>query len=297
MIGHGTANGRAKACWCLAAGAALAGLGWAPPARAQGAADGPEASSKQPEPEPLPEPPPPPPSTPYPSQPGAQPAPPGAYPPPQGAYPPPGAYQQPGYGYTAHGYAAPQPPPRPARKGSPKNRDAREDDKVALSAGGFLYNVLGIGVGAQLGVYATPDTLVEGDLLTAVALFPNVPQSNSFGLGVRQFVTSTFYLRGGLRYRMLRTEQSLLDFDPEYDEYVERKDLGFDFALGNRWQIGSFVIGADWFGIYAPLAHLDAEAVVEHQKTGAEQRQDVDDDEIDNQYDVRLVFLQVGASF
>jgi len=232
--------------------------------------------------------------------------PPGAYPPgayPPGAYPPgaypPGAYPPaPGYGYPPYGYGYPPPPPPPAKDETPKNDEARADDSVAINGGVYLYNVLGIGMGAQLGVYASPSTLIEADVLSGVAVFPDAPQSNSFSLGIRQFVSPSFNVRAALRYRKLRTEKWFWDFDETYDEYLEQWDVGFDIALGNRWQIGSFTIGADWFGIYSPLVTLDAEAVVENQHTGAEvQREDIDKDEVDQHYDIRLAFLQLGGSF
>ncbi len=243
-----------------------------------------------PPPDPAPAELPPPPPAPVETQPApiAQPAAPTPYP-----YPPPYPPQGYGYqGYQGYGY-----PPPPAEK-KPDAEDARADDVVALSAGTFLYNVLGFGVGVQAGAYAATNTLLEVDALTAVALFPNVPRSDSVSFGVRQFVTPTFYVKGGIRYRRLRTEEYLFDSEPDgYDEFIEQSDLGLDFALGNRWQWGGFTLGVEWFGLYRPLKTLDADQVLKHNETGLETRTSVSPSTVDVTHDLRIAHLQLGGSF
>jgi len=239
-----------------------------------------------PDPAPAELPPPPPAPTEAQPAPAPQPTAPAAYPP----YPP--AYPPQGYGYQAYGY-----PPPPAEK-KPDAEEARADDVVALSAGTFLYNVLGFGVGIQGGAYVATNTLLEVDALTAVAIFPNVPRSDSVSFGVRQFVTPTFYVKGGVRYRRLRTEEYLFDSEPDgYDEFIEQSDIGLDMALGNRWQWGGFTLGVEWFGVYRPLKTLDANQVLKNHETGLETRTGVSESKIDVTHDLRIAHLQLGGSF
>jgi hypothetical protein len=50
---------------------------------------------------------------------------------------------------------------------------------VSLDAGVFLFNVIGVGMGMQGGMFAAPDTIVELDGLVGVSIFPEIRTSRS----------------------------------------------------------------------------------------------------------------------
>lgn len=247
--------------------------------------------------EPLPPPsatPPAPPAAPYP--PPAQPPP--GYPP--GSYPP--GYP-PGYGYPAYPpppYPYPYPyPPAPPPEPIVSQRERRAKNAVVLNMGTYLYNLIGAGVGVTAGLYLGTDTILEADLMTGGTVIPAVITSTSYSLGVRQFLAESFYLKGGLRQRHFARREWFDDlFDNPHELVVD--DLGFDFALGNRWQWSAFTLGVDWFGIYSPLTVLSAKTrtirksdnvviATEPTSNGAA-REGITTD-------VRLVYLFLGASF
>jgi hypothetical protein len=96
---------------------------------------------------------------------------------------------------------------------------------------------------------------------------------------------------------MLRTSDWWDVDSDDYEEFVDRMDLGIDIALGNRWQSGDLAFGVDWFGAYRPLINLRATGVTRHRVTGLESHTDLDKDDVETQHDVRLGFFHIGGSF
>ena len=193
--------------------------------------------------------------------------------------------------------APPYEEPASSRQDRKKRRDGtlrelRADDTAAISMGFFLYNIIGIGTGLQAGFYAAPDTLIEGDLLGAAAIFPDLPISASMSVGVRQFLTGSLYIKGAFRYRNLHFSKFLLTGQVNDFDYTAQKDLGLDLAFGNRWQWGSFILGLEWVSLYLPVAILKAESVFEN-----DERVSLDSNATSTRLDVRYLQLQLGASF
>jgi len=169
--------------------------------------------------------------------------------------------------------------------------DRRVKDSVAISAGFCMYNFLGACTGVQAGAYLTPNTLLEGDLLAAASLLPDLQAVTSFSGGVRHFAGDTFYVKGALRYRNLIFYRiNDIIFDPDGIDYTNQKDLGIEGAVGNRWQWGAFILGVEWLTLTYPVLILTTERVfVDGSRKKA--------DESIIKMDVRYLYLQMGASF
>jgi len=150
---------------------------------------------------------------------------------------------------------------------------------------------MGACTGLQVGAYLTPNTLLEGDLLAAASLFPDLQAVTSLSGGVRHFVGDTFYVKGSLRYRSLHLDSfwnAILDSD-DWD-YTNQKDLGIEGAIGNRWQWGAFILGVEWLTLTYPVLILSTERVfLDDSRKKA--------DESIRRMDVRYLYLQMGASF
>ena len=194
-------------------------------------------------------------------------------------------------------YAQPSPPAEPPVRDSAAER---ADDHVALAAGVFGYGV-GAGLGALAGTYLATNTLLEVDAYTATSVCPDdARKDTAAGLGIRQFLRSSFYLRGGFKFRDLTVDDC--DFftlppidESPIDEKKHVQDIGIDMALGNRWQFGAFTIGADWIGLYVSIATTKAEIVQEDRDTGQEIARY--ESGVQPDVDFRYGYLQIGVSF
>lgn len=169
-----------------------------------------------------------------------------------------------------------------------------EEKRVAFSLGFFLYEAIGAGVGANLGVHVGPTTLVEVDGYVAGAVVPT-QSSRSVALRIQQFAGTHTYFRGGARFRRL-VIKDLLDFDlGELRKRTLQKDLGVDFALGNRWTFGSVILAVDWAGVYVPLTAFETDRRIVDPENGEILAQSKPGLSI--RPDVRIGYLQVGAAF
>jgi len=147
------------------------------------------------------------------------------------------------------------------------------------------------------GVHVARDTLVEVEGMAggAFLLRPTILMSAS--LGVRQFVSDSFYLRGGLRFRELARPSSSKAGD-DLDALEEVRDLGPDLSLGNRWQWGGFTLGADWLGAYVPITQTAAKEKTTRRSTNevVESRK-LANGAVSSPIEIRLLHVQAGVTF
>lgn len=157
-----------------------------------------------------------------------------------------------------------------------------------------------IGLGASLGVdvHVARDTLieVEGMASGAFLLEPTFLTSASFG--VRQFLSGSFYLRGGLRIRELVRPSLFKVADDDLDAFEVVRDLGPDLSIGNRWQWGNFTLGADWLGAYVPATHTAAkEKFVRKSTKEVVASTEIAAGEVRSPIEIRLLHVQAGVTF
>lgn len=200
-----------------------------------------------------------------------------------------------------------------------------EDKTVALHAGVYSYGVfsfpkklndshadagpagaLGAGVSIGVGVHVERRTLVELDAQLAGAFGQVSVATTSMSVGVRQFFSDTFYLRGGVRYQRLVESDDIVYIaaQPEGDHGVPDSirqrlivsDVGPDVSFGNHWQWGSFTLGVDWLGAYVPVITTAARSEEVSESTGkVASRTPVST--LSSRLDLRLLHLQLGATF
>ena len=179
----------------------------------------------------------------------------------------------------------------PAR---PSPAEQRKGDVMAVTAGGAIYEFVGLLAGVTVGAYLGRNTLLELDGYRAASVLPE-QSSASAALRVQQFVTATLYLRAGARLRRVRfSEDTELEFQT-FRRSTLQDDVGFDLAFGNRWQWGHLIVGVDWAGIYLPLAALATEERIEAMDNG--EILSVERTDRRGRPDIRLLGVQVGASF
>lgn len=84
-------------------------------------------------------------------------------------------------------------------------------------------------------------------------------KGNSISLGLKKFVSNSFYLKPEL----YRRNQIVIDsmgwsFDNfEFANGGEVEDFGASFKIGNQWQWNTFTIGCDWFGLSRTLSVIE----------------------------------------
>lgn len=82
-----------------------------------------------------------------------------------------------------------------------------------------------------------------------------------------RFFGNSFYLASGFGYRDFHGQVSKLsqridiEGSDEWDSRIQfydlkQKDLGFEIAVGNRWQWQSYSMGFDWLGTYLPVIKI-----------------------------------------
>ncbi len=180
-----------------------------------------------------------------------------------------------------------------------QNRDRRLNDTLALSAGAFVYNLLGVGIGGEAAVYVGADTLLFVDATMAESRFPRAT-STTAGLGLTRFFGDVFYARVSGRLRAftlgIKTSQELRD-DEEREvppaDAIETRDSGVDVAVGFRRQWGRFMLNADILGAYFPLV-VTAKAAY---SDGPEGRVRIPYEEREAVPEFRVAYLRAGVSF
>ena len=215
-------------------------------------------------------------------------------PPPGHGYGPPAQGPPPGYP-PPHGYVQPAPPPaEPPKPKGPSPSERRETETVAMSAGIFFYEVIGVGVGATLGVHLAPNVLFEIDGYTAASAIPTM-ESDSAAVRFQLFPGEKIYVRVGARYRHL-TNKEFIDFDGnDFDEDTVQNDVGPDFAVGSQWRPGGLLLSLDWIAIYAPLHAFDTVDRLVDPRNGEVLTETPADRS--NRLDVRFAHLRIGGAF
>lgn len=178
-------------------------------------------------------------------------------------------------------------------------RDERATDTIALGAGTFLYNLVGVGVGAEVGLYLGADTLIFADATMAESRFPRAT-STTIGLGLTRFIGDIFYLRGSGRLRGftldIKTDPELLEDEarefPPADE-VETRDFGIDVAVGFQRKWGRFSLTTDVLGAYVPLL-VRAKAAYADTPEG---RIRIPYEERETIPEFRVAYVRAGVSF
>lgn len=119
--------------------------------------------------------------------------------------------------------------------------------------------------------------------------------------GSRYFLGDSFNFSGGFAYDMISNQTSYDEFTEEGNTYVKLDSsihqLEAEIGLGNRWQIGSFVLGCDWIGVGLPLAQLSKSV---SSNEGAKQLGKVDEFESDSKKQSKMMslhFLKVDAGY
>lgn len=81
------------------------------------------------------------------------------------------------------------------------------------------------------------------------------------GVHFQQFLANSFYIKGGVDYRMVRLYDAWNIFfgGSRSGEFARHDSIGPSFAVGNQWQWEHFVIGCDWGGLYIPAVILKSE--------------------------------------
>jgi len=191
-----------------------------------------------------------------------------------------------------------EPPPQPNEASSEKQEAApREGKVIALHVGGFL-EVIGVGLGAGVGVHVARDTLIEVDGMASAALTPSPTALASTSLGVRQFVTGSLYLRGAARYRYFARISESQPSAPNLGAVDVVSDIGPDVSLGNRWDIGVVTLGADWLGVYVPVTQITARQETVDDSTGeVVSSRELSRGDLSSPLEIRLFYVQLGLTF
>ena len=195
-----------------------------------------------------------------------------------------------------------------AKDDGPERRE-RADNRVAFGFSSFMYNVYGLGVSGSAGYYINPDFLVEASVAGAASFLPNFQAARHLTLGLRTFVSDSFYLKLGAGYRAYRVDDWIEDtiealFEASFqtpknaDRYLEGSDWGLDLSIGHRWQWGFFAIDIDWLGAYVPLQTLKIEAVIEDEDIKrVVLREELDSGQGQDSVDWRLLNIHLLLSF
>lgn len=104
----------------------------------------------------------------------------------------------------------------------------------------------------------------------------------SVELGVKRFVSNSFYLKPTVYYRNYKNTE-LEDnfwFNDETNGVERYEDIGMGFSIGNQWQFESFTIGCEWFGLSNSVKTFENSTVFDFRE-----------------YSVNLVNFSVGMSF
>ena len=137
----------------------------------------------------------------------------------------------------------------PAYSGTSAENRVDKQGYVAGSVG-----ALGIGVAA--GLYLDSDTRIDAQLARHdYSFLGRRTESSEMKLEVQKFLSTTFYLSGGLTYQDIESSDRdyFFDLDATYDYDGTANLLGLHVSIGNEWQWESFSLGAEWFGLLQPL--------------------------------------------
>jgi hypothetical protein len=80
-------------------------------------------------------------------------------------------------------------------------------------------------------------------------------RQKSATLDARYFLGDSFYLGSGAYYRRQQVSSDAIAnmFGNDEETVWEFQSVGADLFLGNRWRMGAWTLGCDWFGVSRPL--------------------------------------------
>lgn len=154
--------------------------------------------------------------------------------------------------------------------------------------------------GATVGLHLTQDTILYADYTHGLErLLWFELESTSASIGVKNFVSNSFYYRLGLGAR--KFEMRTLDFDFADLFTVEEQELGYatsafaDFVIGNQWQWDYFTLGCDWIGTSQVIKAIDSKTYTNTEDASYEERKN-SWEEIANMNTGHLLRLYLGFS-
>ncbi len=118
-----------------------------------------------------------------------------------------------------------------------------------------------LALGATFNLYISKDTILDFEFIQSGSMTSDIFTSNkvtllneSYGIHVRQFLTSSFYIKLGV-------DQRTVDYKYEtYNGTVYTENTTFSvvatsglFSIGNEWQLKNFILGIDWIGVSVPI--------------------------------------------
>lgn len=159
----------------------------------------------------------------------------------------------------------------------------------------------------DLGVFLTPDLLLEGSVEASLGVFQ---PGFAVGVQLRAFISDSFNLSGGLSYRSSVDEEllesNLCDDDDTicgdvFGEDKARRETHFsevmlDVAVGSRWQWDLLVVGVDWIALSAPIYTLSVEEELFDRDSGDLLETRDESDEGSN-LNIQLFYVHVGLAF
>lgn len=126
--------------------------------------------------------------------------------------------------------------------------------------------------GVQGGFFFAPDTVL---LLSASSGIQkrntdyldwtneiNENRATHAGISVQQFLSNSFYVKGGVAYRYVDIRRSYATTvwgfgsptDPRSSYEFTGESTSATISVGNQWQWSYFTLGADWITIWAPVS-------------------------------------------
>jgi hypothetical protein len=88
--------------------------------------------------------------------------------------------------------------------------------------------------------------------------------ARSYGVHYKLFTGNSFYVRGGVDYRMVDYLYKTRDFSTSIENSrsaFKGSSLNATFLIGNQWQWENFTLGCDWIGLTVPLStQIDSES-------------------------------------
>jgi hypothetical protein len=118
----------------------------------------------------------------------------------------------------------------------------------------------------------------------------------------RYFLGSSFNLSSGLAYDRL-TDKSAYDSIDAQGKIV-RVDLSstvsqveFELGIGNRWTLGAFLIGCDWFGVGVPLVQLGTSTTANDGATSLGKKAQFESDAKSHAKDISYHFLKLHLGY
>lgn len=128
---------------------------------------------------------------------------------------------------------------------------------IGITLGSFLTQNMLVELNLAIGEASSNQSVVPGQLE-----LKKVQRTENVILRLKKFWGNSFYTNSGVGARRSNIT-GVSNLDPEITGYTQgqiysksRADAVFEFSIGNRWQLSSFNIGADWLGLMAPISKI-----------------------------------------